>query len=528
MDARVVAHLVEHGPHAGVQASRGGRGHEGPPVVERRALPVERAQRASPHGPARDQPAPAVRVEPDVVGLVQAVHGADAVEVGQDRVQPQVGDELPEPLGPLLEAEHVARVLAQEVALDQREAALDQLEEVPGVERVEGVELGDEGVEVEAGVGEVAADADLVLVDHQHLVALRGDVVQAPPEAGVVEHGTPEDQEVRRQVQVPHVGPLPVAQEAGLGLGERDRRVVDDVRLVVLHRGGLQAPPVAGAGVHLREDVVERSQQVAGVVGQDHLVVAVEAVPADEVAGQQRERAEVVGAVRDAPRVRRRSRRAGPAGRARAPRRPRRRRRRGGPARSGSPRRSRRPARRRRSRRRGRPAGPAVPVRTSWGCGWAPGGAAARAPRADRRAGSGAAGRPPRRWGRGAWPSSARGRSAGSGRAGCASRSRRSGAPGPGGAAAGAGRRTRRRRGSRWRPPPRGARRPAPRAGAAAGRRRRSAAAPRPGPCRRARTPPAAPTGGRAPLAGEAPPAALEVGDGLAALLELGHRGRGG
>ena len=97
------------------------------------------------------------------------------------------------------------------------------------------------------------------------------------------------------------VGPVPRADEAALGLRQRDRGVVADVGLVVLHRGGLQAPPVAGARVHLREDVVERAQEVAAVVGEHDLVVGRQPLPADEVAREEGERAEVVGAVRDAP-----------------------------------------------------------------------------------------------------------------------------------------------------------------------------------------------------------------------------------
>ena len=82
------------------------------------------------------------------------------------------GTERPQSLLPAAEVGHVAGVLAEVVALDQREALLDELEEVPAVERVEGPQVGQERVEVEARVEEVAADADLVLVDDQALLLL--------------------------------------------------------------------------------------------------------------------------------------------------------------------------------------------------------------------------------------------------------------------------------------------------------------------------------------------------------------------
>ena len=131
-----------------------GEDDEGPPVARMTGSRGRAARRAPPHTARRGMGRRrAVGVQADVVGLVQAVDGADPGDVGRDRLECGSGCERPEPLGPLLEAEHVARVLAEEVALDQREAALDQLEDVAGVERVEGVELGDEGVEVEARVG---------------------------------------------------------------------------------------------------------------------------------------------------------------------------------------------------------------------------------------------------------------------------------------------------------------------------------------------------------------------------------------
>ena len=63
---------------------------------------------------------------------------------------------------------------------------------------------------------------------------------------------------------------------------------------------GLQAPPVAVPSSHLREDLVEGPEQVAAVVDEHQLVVLLDGLPADQVAGQQRVRAEVVAAVRNA------------------------------------------------------------------------------------------------------------------------------------------------------------------------------------------------------------------------------------
>ena len=279
--------------------------------------------------------------------------------------------------------------------------------------------------------------------------------------------------------------------------------------------------------------VVEGAQQVAGVVGQDHLVVAVEPLPAHEVARQQREGPEVVGAVRDAPRPGHDAvepvQLAGlehPVGDVEDV---------GVPGELGEvvhdvvvdeP----------VGVVAGEQAGPADDLARGVRRGRA-GRARLRergeARVATRRAGSAAAGRPPRRSGRGGWPSSARGRSAGWGRAGCASRSRRSGGPGPGGAAAGAGRAY----SSASRKPlaattarcassctsRRG------RLGVAVGDRGQAVGQ---GPLDEGDGLVGSAAGGRAPLPDEAPPAPPEVGDGSAALLQRGvgpaHRGRGG
>ena len=170
---------------------------------------------------------------------------------------------------------------ARKLRLTRGKPGRDELEEAPRVQRVERVEVAAPGVEVEAGVHEVATDADLVLVATDQLLGpLAADGVEPVAEARVVQDRAAEDQEVGAQVQVPHVGPPARADHRRAFASSSGMTAsVADVVLVELHRGGLQAPPVARARVHLGEDVVERTHQEAAVVGQDHLVVLVEPRP---------------------------------------------------------------------------------------------------------------------------------------------------------------------------------------------------------------------------------------------------------
>ena len=454
VQAGVVAHLVEDRAHAGVEPPGRSRG-EGPPVAERRRLAVHPAERVAgerrrPHGAASRR-----RVLRDVVRVVQAGRVGHPRDVGCHLLGVRHGCDVPEPLAPPTDVRRAARVLAEEVALDEREAALDEVEDVAGVERVERLQLGQPGVELEARVDEVAADAHLVLVDDQRFGLLRHDGVQAPSEPWVRDDGSPEREEVGAEVQVVHVAEVAQAEEPLLGLVQRDRGVVEEVVLVVLHGRRLQAPPVARAGVHGREDLVEGMHQEAGVVCQQQLVVGVDHVPADQVSSQQGEGAEVVAAVRDAPRaardvgqlvqltrlehavgevvdvgVARQLAQVGhdvvvddPVAVVRGDR-----------GRSGA----------------------------GWrrACGWgvrAGAGAPAPSRAGAPRGASAAAGRRPPSSGRGGRPSRTRGRSEGWGSAAAASRGRRGGGRGRCRAAAGGVRSTRRRPGTRW-PPPRLAR----------------------------------------------------------------------
>ena len=101
-----------------------------------------------------------------------------------------------------------------------------------------------------------------------------------------------------------------------LRVAEHRRRQPRPLHLLERHRlrlgrlgleppgGHLEPPEVARLGVHLGEHLVERPQQPARVVGQQHLVVRRERRPADQLAGQQAPRAEVVAAVPARPRAR--------------------------------------------------------------------------------------------------------------------------------------------------------------------------------------------------------------------------------
>ena len=210
---------------------------------------------------------------------------------------------------------------------------------------------------------------------------------------GVVEDRPPQHQEVRAQVQVEHVGPASRTDQLALRLVERHRGVVADVVLVELHRGRLEAPPVAGARVHLGE-----ARRRAGGPGSScrwrarpRRSSSSRSQPTRSRASSDQEpKSYAACGMLHAPAAMPSSLSSSP-GRAR--RRRGRRRRRGGPARAGSPRRSRRRRRHGRRPRTGRPA--AAPVRRSV-LGVLTGRRRARdgtrAPARRPRAGSGAAG----------------------------------------------------------------------------------------------------------------------------------------
>ena len=207
---------------------------------------------------------------------------------------------------------------------------------------------------------------------------LRGHAVDQPSEDGILEHRTPKGQEVRADVEVVDfvllVGrPAALAARSSSGIGSVNS--LRDAPRVRASPWWPASPPVAGLDVHAGEHVVQGSQQVAGVVDEQHLVVGRQPVPADEVARQHRVGAEVVGAVPDRPGLHGDRRAACPARRPADSCRTDRRRRRTGPARAGRSARPRRPFRPRRTRRTGRRGGsdgpPAAPppARTPEGSG---------------------------------------------------------------------------------------------------------------------------------------------------------------
>ena len=192
---------------------------------------------------------------------------------------------------------------ARKLRLTSGKPARDEVEGPPRVQRVERVQVRGPGVELEARVHQVAADADLVLVDDELLGALSADGVEPEPETLVVEDRPPEHQEVRAEVQVVHLGPAARSDQVALGDSSSGIEAsVAHVVLVELHRRRLQAPPVAGAARPSR-----RTPRRAAGPGSSCRWRArprrtrSSRVPADEVPGQQRPRAEVVRRVRDAP-----------------------------------------------------------------------------------------------------------------------------------------------------------------------------------------------------------------------------------
>ncbi len=127
-------------------------------------------------------------------------------------------------------------------------------------------------------------------------VALGDHRVEPAPEARVLEDRAAQRQEVRA-----HVHELGVAERGGRQPGPLDlleRHRLGLRRLGLEAPGGqLQPPEVGRSRVHPREDLVQRPEQPARVVGQQHLVVRRERLPPDQLAGEDAPRAEVVGAV---------------------------------------------------------------------------------------------------------------------------------------------------------------------------------------------------------------------------------------
>ena len=295
-----MAHLLEHRPEVARDCVLPGTDREGPPVVELRRPPVLVRELAPYRQGSRGDAA--VDAGDEREAAIQTVGRRDSDEVAFHDVEVRIGHRRTDALPPADEVGHVAAVLRQEVALEDREPELQQVEVLRGVQGVERVELVDEGAEVEAAAHQVATQPDLVLVDDQHLLRLRAHPVEPLPEPRVLEDRLAEDQEVGADVQVVELAHETLADHAGLRLVDRQRTAAVGVALEVV-AGHLQAPPVTGPTVHLREDLVEGADQEPAVVGQDDLVVAVDRFPTDQVTCEHRVGPEVVGPVRDRPRA---------------------------------------------------------------------------------------------------------------------------------------------------------------------------------------------------------------------------------
>ena len=123
-------------------------------------------------------------------------------------------------------------------------------------------------------------------------------------EPRLLQHPRAVGDEVRADVEVVDGVLLELVEGPVVQRGDRDRLaegVRPDVAGLRETLGRLQPPPVAGRGIHRGKDVVQRAQQVAAVVDQQELVVRRDDVPADQLTGELRPRAEVVGTVPDAP-----------------------------------------------------------------------------------------------------------------------------------------------------------------------------------------------------------------------------------
>ena len=299
----------------------------------------------------------------------------------------------------------------------------------PGpVDRVVGPQVGHPGREVEALADEVLRGAGLVLLHQVGPVALRrpprpagagspGRRAPAGAGRGSRSRRAPARGSGTRSAAARTASPPPSGTDCGCDGSGSNRRAVSCSPQKSPGRASIRANTSSSGRSSQHESLASSTSSYAA-----------SAVPADQLAGQQAPRAEVVAPVRAHPRPGREPT-AARAGRAAATRRRRRTRRRAGPARRRTPRRSRRPARPGRTSRTGRPAAAARPSSTSVA---RPAGGAAAARGAGRRAGSAPAGwwrSRTRRWGRGTPPSTTTRRSRGSGCAAPASPAGRSGRP---------------------------------------------------------------------------------------------------
>ena len=205
---------------------------------------------------------------------------------------------------PVAQVRYVVVVLVEQVLLEQRHALGEQVEVPLGEHRVQRVERVDEGVEDQPVADEVVGEADLVLQDDDQLRALVVHRVEEPPEVGVVDDVSAVGHEVRPHVEVVDVVVLEPLQHLRPDRAHRDRlgeRVGGGVRGRRQALRRLHAPPGAVASVHRAEDFGETAEQVAAVVDQEQLVVLLDDLPGDQLAGQHGVRAEVVRRVADGP-----------------------------------------------------------------------------------------------------------------------------------------------------------------------------------------------------------------------------------
>ena len=165
------------------------------------------------------------------------------------------------------------------------------------MERVEPVDVGPRYVVARQ---QQARQADLVLLHNQLLAALLHHARQQLAEHRVRRGSAAEGEEIGPDVEVVGIVGRVARHPFTDDFIERDA-LLEAVARHVPRRchalGRLQSPPVARGCIHLREHMVERSHQVATVVHQQQLVVAIDHVPADVLRGKPRPRAEVVGAV---------------------------------------------------------------------------------------------------------------------------------------------------------------------------------------------------------------------------------------
>ena len=361
------------GPRRGPRARRGRADRR--PATRRTPTSARRSASRGPAGAGRSpawpgsgmQPPAAVGVQADVVRLVQPVAGRHPVEVGPDRLERRVGHGGRSRSGQRSRPGTWRGFSPRKLRLTSgkpRSTSSKKWREYSGWKAQRS---GRKVSNSKPGVDEVAADADLVLVDDQLLVAPAGDGVEPEAEAGVVEDRTPEHQEVGAR----GAGSGRRSSGAGRGSGAWPRRAGSGRRRRRTSRRAPSRSP-AGSTSRTRGRPSRRTRRRAGAAGSSCRW-------------------------RGRPR---RSRRAAPSRRGRAPaaRTSRSRRRRAGRSTprpralepvelaglehpvgevedvgvpgqlaAGSPRRSRRRGRRGRSRRTGRPGGGACPRRSDVG-----------------------------------------------------------------------------------------------------------------------------------------------------------------